>query len=137
MTVHAVRGIREGEEVLTSYVKPFQRRRARERQLEHCNFRRGCEACEQRGERWMGSDKRRKEMWKLFQSVKDYVSHEYSTAGMLFKAKRLLELLDEEGLLGAYVGWFVRLLRTGLGSRCRTMRCALGWIIVLLRLRLS
>ena len=104
MTVHSIRGIAAGEEVCTSYVKPFQSARARERGVEHYGFQCGCEACVQRGERWKDSDGRRKEMWRLFQSIKDFASHECSTVGMLAKAERLLELLDEEGLPGAYVG---------------------------------
>ena len=71
MTVHAVRQIHKGEEILTSYIAgTYLTREKRQQILSKWGFECGCECCT--GPRTTGSDRRRGRMFDMDQKLKLY-----------------------------------------------------------------
>jgi hypothetical protein len=103
-TIHAIKDIKGGEEILISYSKSFHTATERHEQLEQYAFQCTCEACEPKTSFWRNSDRRRRRMFQCDQDIAIWDQMSGSAALLTRKPhpmgaiEDLIELLEQEGL---------------------------------------
>ena len=104
-TLHAVKDIREGEEITVGYCPPFRTLEERQRDLEPYVFDCNCPACQPHTMFGIGSQSRRQQMFDLDQEIADYQNDppaaraEYGHYDERSATLRLVDLLNDEGLV--------------------------------------
>ncbi len=104
-TLHAVKDIREGEEITVSYCPPFRTLEERKCDLEPYVFDCHCPACQPYTSFGISSQSRRQQMFDLDQEIADYQTDppaaraEYGHCDEQSATLRLVDLIDDEGLI--------------------------------------